>query len=124
MWGPYMEDGLATVDWEKLEAIMLLLRYNTEVFRDTVGDQMMPHGLIPEEAWVGATPGSYESLNIMGPQRVFDEDEDKVPVEDPYNIAGTWMRVRTHRKKYRVCEWKADRWADCLFSRFSRVICL
>lgn len=101
MWGPYLGDGKASVDWEKMEAIMLLLEYNAQVFKQSVGeDNMLPIGLIAKHGWVGAHPGSYKSVDILGDTQTeeFEEveedgEEKKEPVVDPYNISGTWMRV-------------------------------
>ena len=27
-WGPFLGDGMATVDWERVEAVMVIMRYN------------------------------------------------------------------------------------------------
>ena len=87
-WGPFLDDGLQTVDWEKLEAIMIILDYNlrrsTEIHRQYEG--MLE---LQEKPWVGATPHSFISPQQSVPM------EPTLPVEaqDPYNITGTWMRV-------------------------------
>ena len=87
-WGPFFDDGLQTVDWEKLEAIMIVLDYNlrqsTEVNRQYEG--MLE---LQEKPWVGATPHSFISPQQSVPM------EPTLPLEaqDPYNITGTWMRV-------------------------------
>ena len=87
-WGPFLDDGLQTVDWEKLEAIMIILDYNlrrsTEVHRQYEG--MLE---LQENPWVGATPHSFISPQQSVPM------EPTLPLEaqDPYNITGTWMRV-------------------------------
>ncbi|KAK0109673.1 hypothetical protein ONS95_002354 [Cadophora gregata] len=107
MWGPYMGDGQASVDWEKLEAVMLVLGHNVESFRASIGEQMLPRGLVWKEGWKGAQPYSYRSVDIAGEdsdeEEVVEEVEDgdgdgeegegSEVVEDPYNITGTWMRV-------------------------------
>ena len=87
-WGPFLDDGLQTADWEKLEAIMIILDYNlrrsTEVHRQYEG--MLE---LQEKPWVGATPNSFISPQQSVPM------EPTLPLEaqDPYNITGTWMRV-------------------------------
>lgn len=87
-WGPFLDDGLQTVDWEKLEAIMIILDYNlrrsTEVHRQYEG--MVE---LQEKPWVGATPHSF----ISPPQSVPMEPTLPLEAQDPYNITGTWMRV-------------------------------
>ena len=109
LWGPYMGDGQATADWEKLEAVMLVLGHNVESFRASIGEQMLPRGLVWKEGWRGAQPYSYRSVDIAGEdsddeEQVVEveegdegeegEEKEKDVVEDPYNITGTWMRVR------------------------------
>ena len=87
-WGPFLDDGLQTVDWEKLEAIMIILDYNlrrsTEVHRQYEGVLELQ-----DEPWVGATPRSFISPLQCAPM------EPTLPLEtqDPYNVTGTWTRV-------------------------------
>ncbi|KAH7336270.1 hypothetical protein BKA65DRAFT_538423 [Rhexocercosporidium sp. MPI-PUGE-AT-0058] len=106
LWGPYMGDGQASVDWEKLEAVMLVLGHNVESFRNSIGEQMLPRGLVWKEGWKGASPWSYRSVDLKGLDSDEEEEEEgeggvegevegqqRREVEDPYNITGTWMRV-------------------------------
>lgn len=87
-WGPFLDDGLQTVDWEKLEAIMVILDYNmrrsTEAHRQYEGILELQ-----EFPWVGATPHSFISPSQSVPM------EPALPLEarDPYNVTGTWTRV-------------------------------
>ena len=86
LWGPYLPDGNAGVDWEKIEAVMLVLGHNMETFTEQT------HGIFKPlwtEAFSGATPDSYESISM--PQ--VETPLTPPPFEDPYNIQGTWMRV-------------------------------
>ena len=87
-WGPFLDDGLQTVDWEKLEAIMIILDYNlrrsTEVHHQYEG--MLD---LPGNPWVGATPHSF----VSPPQSVPMEPALPLEAQDPYNVTGTWMRV-------------------------------
>ncbi|KAL2068986.1 hypothetical protein VTL71DRAFT_15324 [Oculimacula yallundae] len=103
LWGPYLNDGLASVDWEKLEAVMLVLGHNMESFMQTAGNRSLPKGLWSKGGWKGARPYSYKSVDIVGFNHK-DEEEGVIPaddedvsaaetVDDPYNITGTWMRV-------------------------------
>ena len=87
-WGPFLDDGLQNVDWEKLEAIMIVLDYNlrrsTEVHRQYEG--MLE---LQENPWVGAMPHSF----ISPPQSSPMEPTLPLEAQDPYNVTGTWMRV-------------------------------
>lgn len=87
-WGPFLDDGLQTVDWEKLEAIMIVLDYNMK--RSTDAHRQYEGMLeLQEQPWVGATPHSFISPSQSIPM------EPALPLEaqDPYNVTGTWTRV-------------------------------
>lgn len=87
-WGPFLDDGLQTVDWEKLEAIMIILDYN---LRQSIEVHREYEGVVElqESPWIGATPHSFVSPPQSAPM------EPTIPLEaqDPYNVTGTWMRV-------------------------------
>ena len=87
-WGPFLDDGLQTVDWEKLEAIMIILDYN---LRQSIEVHREYEGIVElqESPWIGATPHSFVSPPQSAPM------EPTIPLEaqDPYNVTGTWMRV-------------------------------
>jgi hypothetical protein len=115
-WGPY-QDKLATVDWERMEAIMTILSHNVELY--TLSSRYVHSSLetctcfilclkvstywykrtnlksSPRVAqhWItpfkGASPGSYTPMTITDLPQPAPNPEPK----DPYNIAGTWMRV-------------------------------
>jgi hypothetical protein len=86
-WGPYLPDGQATVDWEKIEAVMINLGQNINSFsRQTRGMFIPPW----EKTWSGATPNSYKSRHL----RKGGAAPIEAHPEDPYNITGTWLRVR------------------------------
>ena len=88
IWGPFLDDGTLDVDWEKLEAIMIILDYNmkrsTEE-RAFLGDTMP----VQDKPFTGVTPNSFVSPSPSLPM------EPALPLEaqDPYNVTGTWMRV-------------------------------
>ena len=87
-WGPFVDDGLQTVDWEKLESIMIVLDYN--IRRSTEIDRQYEGMLeLQESPWVGATPHSF----ISPPQSVPIEPRLPLEAQDPYNVTGTWTRV-------------------------------
>jgi hypothetical protein len=85
LWGPYLEDGQASVDWEKVEAVMIVLGWNLRVFTEQRDGIFGPRS-VWREPWVGASPESYE-----GTQGIPEAVEDGVV--DPYGVQGTWMRV-------------------------------
>jgi hypothetical protein len=83
-WGPFMDDGSDRTDWEMVEAIMLVLGANLR----RLGLNAFP---ICKNFWetpfAGVWPNSYLALPILSRKK--EEDE----LEDPYGIAGTWLRV-------------------------------
>lgn len=100
LWGPFRDDGTQRVDWEKVEAIMIVLGFNLRKFTER-SDGRFP--LIWDEPFVGATPRSYMSpAPIADPSREKEMDEDMLKIrslalnldaQDPYGVSGTWMRV-------------------------------
>lgn len=89
MWGPFKADGSGEVDWEKVEAIMVVLGYNLRVFRERARFEIKGVWHTP---WVGANPDSYVS-----PPPVTLVEELGAPggldYQDPYGISGMWIRV-------------------------------
>lgn len=88
-WGPFKSDGSQRVDWEKLEAIMVVLGYNMRLF-----NRRAPHVFEPvwEKPWHGASPQSYVSMPPTGLVRELSPPGD-LESQDPYGITGIWMRV-------------------------------
>lgn len=85
-WGPFLDDGSQDVDWEKVEAIMVVLGHNLQIFSERSNGIFEPTWTDP---FCGATPDSYMSPSLAaleGPLVSLD-------FEDPYNVTGTWMRV-------------------------------
>ncbi|PPJ56550.1 hypothetical protein CBER1_03947 [Cercospora berteroae] len=99
LWGPFRRDGSHRVDWEKVEAVMIVLGFNLRRFTDR-SDGRFP--LIWKHPFVGATPGSYKSPPRIAPPEKKDFDEDagvirdlalSLDAMDPYGVTGSWMRV-------------------------------
>lgn len=98
LWGPFLNDGSQKVDWEKVEAIMIVLGFNLNKFTER-SDGRWPR--VWDKPFVGATPNSYISAApISGPTKDLDGDMLKIrelalslDAQDPYSISGTWMRV-------------------------------
>ena len=88
LWGPYLADGQASVDWEKMEAVMIVLGWNLRVFMEqSSGGGVFGPRSIWREPWVGASPGSYDAGKCGVPQALPEG------VVDYYEIQGTWLRV-------------------------------
>ena len=98
LWGPFMDDGRQSVDWEKVEAIMIVLGFNLNKFTERSDGRFAPVWTRP---FVGATPGSYAShAAVPGPEKEEADNMLKIrelalslDAQDPYGVTGTWMRV-------------------------------
>jgi hypothetical protein len=86
LWGPFMDDGSQYVDWEKVEAIMVVLGHNIQVFSDKTNGAFDPIWI---EAFSGATADSFS----LPPFPVIERPLSSLDLKDPYNVTGTWMRV-------------------------------
>ena len=102
-WGPFKHDGVCGIDWEKVEAIMIVLAYNMQLFSERA-NCWFP--MVWNTAFEGATPYSYMPIekhvdfeafysrieNIPAPKINVQLDS---PLEsmDPYGVTGMWRRV-------------------------------
>ncbi|KAL8874377.1 MAG: hypothetical protein Q9174_000276 [Haloplaca sp. 1 TL-2023] len=91
LWGPFDDSGSHNVDWEKIEALMIILSYNIRLFSDRYG--LVNSALVPlwDEPFAGATPYSLRPLPLD--PGIIREPSLPLNLRDPYNVGGTWMRV-------------------------------
>ncbi|KAK8106170.1 hypothetical protein PG999_009529 [Apiospora kogelbergensis] len=86
-WGPFMDDGSDRVDWEKVEAILLVIGANLK----DLGLNSFP---ICKNFWEtpfsGVWPGSYLPLPLDDEETV---EQNPLDLQDPYGVTGTWLRV-------------------------------
>ncbi|KAL9594896.1 MAG: hypothetical protein Q9219_006773 [cf. Caloplaca sp. 3 TL-2023] len=92
--GPFLDDGLTTVDWEMLEAIQgvlgpfltPLLGYNrTQYINDT--------GNIEIGFRVLAFTGAGSNTCVLPLTKTLEMTDE---TQNPYNITGTWIRIFSH----------------------------
>lgn len=85
-WGPFLSDGQSTVDWEKIEAIMIVLGYNLQWFEQQRRDLVRSR----QHSFIDSRPYTYRPLSPLS---------DIVGIKlkpdffDPYNITGTYKRI-------------------------------
>ncbi|GAM86505.1 hypothetical protein ANO11243_045190 [Dothideomycetidae sp. 11243] len=109
LWGPFKGDGSLEVDWEKIEAIMVLMGHNLRLWTRSV----KPGNALWYGPWEGLNPGSFLSRHEEAAQETPDnavepdyQDDNRSPEEikrdeaqaeldkqDPYGITGSWLRV-------------------------------
>ncbi|KAK5998638.1 hypothetical protein PT974_01019 [Cladobotryum mycophilum] len=79
-WGPFMDDESGRVDWEKVEAILVVL-----------GNNVMSKRLsrVFNDIWESPFTGSWPKSFISSPA----SDISSLDAIDPYGITGTWYRV-------------------------------
>ncbi|KAI1498717.1 hypothetical protein F5X99DRAFT_392444 [Biscogniauxia marginata] len=84
-WGPFMDDDTGRVDWEKAEAIMIVLGANLKLLG--LGEYPLCKGFC-QIPFAGTWPESYHPLPM---------ERESVPkpleLQDPYGVTGTWLRV-------------------------------
>ncbi|TVY73276.1 hypothetical protein LSUE1_G009103 [Lachnellula suecica] len=85
-WGPYHDDGQATVDWEKMEAVMIILGHNLRMFVERTRNSFRH---VWRDPWFGASPDSFRPISVT----CLEQPAPPMEALDPYNISGTWMRV-------------------------------
>ena len=99
LWGPFLNDGSQRIDWEKVEAIMIVLGFNLDVFTER-SDGRWPR--VWDKPFVGASPNSYLSQRPTAAPPKEDIDDGFLKIremaaaldaQDPYGVSGTWMRV-------------------------------
>ncbi|KAK4954279.1 hypothetical protein LTR10_007709 [Elasticomyces elasticus] len=101
LWGPFMDDGSQRIDWEKVEAVMVVLGFNLNRFTER-SDGRWPR--VWDKPFMGASPNSYSSLAPVSAPSDMEDDEDdgmskirelalSLDAQDPYGVSGTWMRV-------------------------------
>ena len=85
-WGPFLENGTATVDWERLEAIMVDLAHNLKNFTESIGFMFKSLWTVP---FNGVSPDSFRSTPLPGSSL----PSPPANALDPYNVTGSYMRV-------------------------------
>jgi len=89
LWGPFLDDGMASVDWEKVEAVMIDLGHNLRLFTEESNVVKFP---LWDKPWHGGTPNSFNSISLLHPDQPLPPSDAR----DPYNISGTWMRASSN----------------------------
>ncbi|CAI4210597.1 unnamed protein product [Parascedosporium putredinis] len=79
-WGPFKDDGSGDVDWEKVEASVVVMAVKTS--RDKASLWTMPW----RQPFAGAYPQSYVSPHPR-------KQPEPLDPTDPYGVSGTWMRL-------------------------------
>lgn len=72
------------VDWEKVEAIMIVLWHNIKL----KGLERLP---VFQHFWQVPFAGCWPNSYIPMPR---DREVRNIELEDPYDITGTWLRAR------------------------------
>jgi hypothetical protein len=85
-WGPFMNDGSADVDWERMEAVMIVLGYNLMMFTESASGIFKEQWTVP---FSGVSPNSFRTISpLIGGMPTPPAD-----LRDPYNVTGSYMRV-------------------------------
>lgn len=84
-WGPFMNDGSLRVDWEKVEAILLVLRSN-------IKNKSLDSFSIFAHFWDKPFAGPWEGSYVPWPPAA-ERKQSELERRDPYDVSGTWLRV-------------------------------
>ncbi|PTB80497.1 hypothetical protein M440DRAFT_1397867 [Trichoderma longibrachiatum ATCC 18648] len=79
-WGPFMADGSDNVDWEKVEAIQIVLGNNIYIKKLT---------RLFSDIWDNPFSGSWKGSFMSAPNL----DKTSLDAMDPYGVTGTWYRI-------------------------------
>ena len=88
LWGPFHDDGSCGVDWEKMEAIMIVLDHSVKF---STGEHHEFYGMmeVQDKPFLGATPNSF----VSPPQTLPMQPALPLEAQDPYSVTGIWRRV-------------------------------
>ncbi|KAM0563516.1 hypothetical protein ACHAPJ_001237 [Fusarium lateritium] len=81
-WGPFMSDGSDRVDWEKVEAILIVLGHN-------IGSRRLIARIFGD-VWNAPFLGSWSNSYMAPPP---SRDISSLEARDPYGVTGTWYRI-------------------------------
>lgn len=85
-WGPFRDDGSDRVDWEKVEAVMVVLGYNIQSKRFV--------SKLFSDVWNTPFSGSWpQSYMSTAPSPSIPREISSPELNDPYGVSGTWYRV-------------------------------
>ncbi|RYC57371.1 hypothetical protein CHU98_g8838 [Xylaria longipes] len=85
-WGPFLDDGSMSVDWEKVEAIMIVLGANMNNLGVSSIHMCETFCSVP---FAGTWPNSWKTPHIPSTPR----EPDPMEHLDPYGVTGVWLRV-------------------------------
>jgi hypothetical protein len=91
LWGPFLSDGSMRVDWEMIEAIMVILSYNSALCCRRFLVRFQPPWSEPFE---GVVRERYQNkvLPEWKPE-LLNDVEIPLSKRDPYGIEGIWSRI-------------------------------
>ncbi|KAI1482615.1 hypothetical protein F4774DRAFT_370178 [Daldinia eschscholtzii] len=88
-WGPFMDDTTDRVDWEKVEAIMIVIGSNLRKLGLAKFPLCRSYWDLP---FAGTWPQSYIPHPISR-EPESPEPPNPLELEDPYGVTGTWLRI-------------------------------
>jgi hypothetical protein len=90
LWGPFLPDGAASVDWEKMEAIMIIISHNLDSFVGASIHATFDKSLY--DVWRLPFAGAYANSFLSKPSILPMEPPLPLDAQDPYGVTGTWLR--------------------------------
>lgn len=94
-WGPFRKDGSLDVDWVMVEAIMIVLSWNTAVLK-TVPESWWESDVFNVPWHQGDFYQAHRANIDESPASYYPENRDfSLDSQDPYGVTGRYRRVRT-----------------------------
>jgi hypothetical protein len=95
-----MDDGSRRTDWEKVEAIMIVLGFNLQLFSERCSSSLP---LVWDRPFEGISPNSYVPVTRNGcwggaemdgvEEMLVNQPEPPLDALDPYGVTGIWRRA-------------------------------
>ena len=88
-WGPYKDDGLCTVDWERMEAVMIVLGHNLKMFTENT------HGIFKPlwaEPWSGASPDSFSAPFLVTEPKLTEQPTPPLEMMDVSKVSSFFVQ--------------------------------
>jgi hypothetical protein len=95
-WGPYKDDGLCTVDWERMEAIMIVVGHNLRMF---IESNRVVFPTMWESPWVGAIPDSFHPSILVAEPRLTQQPAPPLEMMDVSKLSSFWSIFQSSSKR-------------------------
>ena len=90
-WGPFQDDSSANVDWERVEAALIVITHNLHVYSQHHAHVFAEAAFKRLNASAFSGAGPYSFVSKKRPEGAAEKSE--LDLLDPYGVGGTYMRA-------------------------------